>query len=346
MDSVSFDAILSAPLCPSADPSMEGAALLGVVGGSGEEPRVDLSGRPDPRGLGVMRFAAPFVGGTNALPLPCESHGPPSKRCLNRGSGARRLHRGTGSAAGWPHLADAGLDGHPIAWNAATYREMWRLGSLWVDIHNLLTELAGERPLFHSEADFQFALAWLIQRRHPRAEIRLEYKPAYTDRRGYLDVWTRLDDRAVALELKYFTRRLQFRLGEEEYGLTNQSAADIGRYQFLKDLARVEAIVASRPTTTGYALALTNNDQYWKSPASPPTTIDAAFRIHEGVQLRGEMAWSPLAGAGTTKGIERPISLGGVFDVRWRDYSQVTQGPAGRFRYLLVEVRRATGDVA
>jgi hypothetical protein len=57
-----------------------------------------------------------------------------------------------------------------------------------IALETLMADLAAERPLFHSEADFQFALAWLIQRQHPEATVRLEYKPLYVARRGYLDL--------------------------------------------------------------------------------------------------------------------------------------------------------------
>ena len=49
----------------------------------------------------------------------------------------------------------------------------------------LMATLAAKRPAFASEADFQLALGWLIQERHPAARVRLEYRPVYLARRGY-----------------------------------------------------------------------------------------------------------------------------------------------------------------
>lgn len=40
-----------------------------------------------------------------------------------------------------------------------------------------LSQLRNQRKIFHSEADFQFALAWGIQKYYPEAKIRLEYRP-------------------------------------------------------------------------------------------------------------------------------------------------------------------------
>ncbi len=46
-----------------------------------------------------------------------------------------------------------------------------------LDIHGALGRLSAVRPIFHSEADFQHALAWTIQLQHPDATIRLEIRP-------------------------------------------------------------------------------------------------------------------------------------------------------------------------
>ena len=41
-------------------------------------------------------------------------------------------------------------------------------------VSEVLTALAKQRPILHSEADFQHAIAWKIHKRLPRASIRLE----------------------------------------------------------------------------------------------------------------------------------------------------------------------------
>ena len=74
-----------------------------------------------------------------------------------------------------------------------------------LDITLLMSDLAVERPVFHSEADFQHSLAWSIHHKIPHGQVRLEYKP-FADKRMYLDLW--LPGKGVALELKYRTRQL------------------------------------------------------------------------------------------------------------------------------------------
>ena len=99
------------------------------------------------------------------------------------------------------------------------------------NIHEVMTELAKTRPIFHSEADFQFALAWQIREMMPDSQIRLEFKP-FPDERMYLDIWLR--DQETAIELKYLPRKLEHKYDSEQFILKEQSAQDLGRHGFLK----------------------------------------------------------------------------------------------------------------
>ena len=93
-----------------------------------------------------------------------------------------------------------------------------------LDLHATMAVLARTRPIFNSEADFQLALAWELKQAHPTAHIRLEYRPAYLDRRGYLDLWAADRGWTAAIELKYFTRALDVVVGGERFELLNQGA--------------------------------------------------------------------------------------------------------------------------
>jgi hypothetical protein len=65
-----------------------------------------------------------------------------------------------------------------------------------VDVVAALSALAERRLVFHSERDFQHALAWQIQLTYPQAQIRLEPRP----RRGiHLDLLVRMGERRTAL---------------------------------------------------------------------------------------------------------------------------------------------------
>ena len=52
-----------------------------------------------------------------------------------------------------------------------------KLGAVTL-LHTTMDSLAAKRPIFHSEADFQHALAWEVQLAHPNAGIRLEKRVA------------------------------------------------------------------------------------------------------------------------------------------------------------------------
>ena len=204
------------------------------------------------------------------------------------------------------------------------------------DLVQILESLASDRPVFHSEADFQFALAWQIQQVMPTARVRLEYRP-YEAERVYLDIFVGSPSGNVALELKYVTRKLTVRVQDELFDLTNQSAQDSRRYDFLKDVMRLERIVAARPQTRGYAVFLTNDPSFW-NPHNRTDTADSAFRIHQGRSITGMLSWSTHASAGTIKGREAPLALQHQYRMGWRDYSSTPLNAYGQFRYLLLEV--------
>src|SRR5579859_5225485 len=109
-------------------------------------------------------------------------------------------------------------------------------------LDELLPLLGQQRPVFHSEADFQHALAWLIHLQQPDTRIRLEYRPLPSEPL-YLDLWVEDDSSALAIELKYPTRRLMVEHAGEHFSLKNQSAQDLTRYDFIKDIGRLERVV-------------------------------------------------------------------------------------------------------
>src|SRR5262249_44709346 len=49
-------------------------------------------------------------------------------------------------------------------------------------------------------------------------------------------------------------------------------------------------ITAATPAIRGAAVILSNDSTYWAAP-STANTFDAAFRIHEGRSLAGDLAW-------------------------------------------------------
>lgn len=204
-----------------------------------------------------------------------------------------------------------------------------------LDIDNVMIELARQRPVFHSEADFQHAFAWCIHARKRDGDVRLEYKPLPSEPM-YLDLW--LPAVGVAMELKYCTRELKIEYNSESFALRDQRAQDTRRYDFLRDIQRLELVCRQRRgVRAGVAVILTNDHLYWKQP-SRPNTVDAAFRLQDGRRATGDMTWSKRASPGTIKGREKPIRLAGSYDFQWRDYAGFGETRHGQFRYLAVRV--------
>ena len=206
-----------------------------------------------------------------------------------------------------------------------------------IPLENVIVELQKKRPIFHSEADFQHALAWEIHTHFPAAAVRLEIHPRRTGPREYIDIWVKHGGMTYALELKYKTRKIDVVYEDEEFHLLNHGAQDTGRYDFAKDVMRLERFVATHPEACGYAFLLTNEPNYWQTTTNLGTA-DALFRIHDGRMLTGELKWSEATGAGTMRGRESPLTLNGSHHIRWVDYSTFNERGPAKFRYILLKV--------
>ena len=204
----------------------------------------------------------------------------------------------------------------------------------------IMEQLAQHRPVFHSEADFQHAFAWELHRAVPELEVRLEVPFRSTAGNIHLDLLARFASVQIAIELKYKTRALKAALKGEDFLLLNQAAQDIGRYDFFKDLSRLEAFVSGSPQRIGYALFLTNDSAYWKAPAAL-THGYAAFAMNEGREVSASLAWGDSASAGTRRGRENNISIVGSYGLQWKQYSSLDVRSYGIFRYVCVHVRAA-----
>jgi hypothetical protein len=201
-----------------------------------------------------------------------------------------------------------------------------------------MQELAAERLLFHSEADFQHALAWKIHERWPQARIRLEVSSRRFDKRERLDILVHTAPTSYAIELKYKKRKLECEWAGETYALANDGAQDIGRYDFFKDISRLERYVTAEPNVIGYAILLTNDELYWRE--SVRGVNSAAFFLHEGraVDCSMPLAWHDRTGDGTKKGRTEPFKLRTDRILSWKDYSSLPNLRNATFRYLALQV--------
>lgn len=203
-------------------------------------------------------------------------------------------------------------------------------------VRDALARLAHTRPIFHNEADLQHALAWEL--RADAERIRLELRP-FRDEAMFLDMLVCGPIGRIAIELKYVTRRHECKVGpdDEAFQLRDHSAHDLRRYDFIRDIVRLERLLAARAADHAVAVLLTNAAPLWEPPTTPDP-IDNSFRLHEGTTLEGTLAWSPRAGPGTTSTRAEALVLNGRYRLSWQDYATVRTGPGSTFRALVVPV--------
>jgi len=159
-----------------------------------------------------------------------------------------------------------------------------------LELVSIISRLSKERKLFHSEADFQLALAWEIHK-NPGVKVRLEKHMTLPkdEKNLYLDIWVKFNGKKYGIELKYKTKKIDIELDGESYSLKGQAAQDFARYDYLKDVHRLEEFKEKKQIDKidiGYAVFLTNDPIYWgKGKEKDPNDKD--FRIYEGRTIAG-----------------------------------------------------------
>jgi len=198
-----------------------------------------------------------------------------------------------------------------------------------------IENLKKERLLFHSEADFQFAFAWELQKYYPDAKIRLEYCPADINSSIHIDILVIWENLWYPIELKYKKYETETLIQGETYKLKNQRAQDLGRYDFLKDIQRLEELI-SKDAKFGYgfAILLTNDQNYWREAVNK-NTYDADFRINNGLIKTGQLKWFE---ARTQNNRQQDILLKGKYPINWLDYSQINNERGGIFKYVIEKI--------
>jgi hypothetical protein len=207
-----------------------------------------------------------------------------------------------------------------------------------LDMDDIMRRLAAERPLFHSEADFQHALAWKVHEIIPHAQIRLEVSSGRFDKRERIDILVRIGSQACAIELKYKKRKLDYAWAGEKFALANDGAQDIGRYDFIKDVARLEQFISWEDNVAGHAILLTNDDLYWRE--SVRGISSAAFFLHEGrmIDRSATLSWHESTGEGTKKERTDSFKLRANRTMLWANYSTLPNVANGVFRYLNLKI--------
>ncbi len=204
------------------------------------------------------------------------------------------------------------------------------------DLDRLMHGLSQARPIFHSREDFRLSLVAHIRKVLPDCQIQLKFPISIRGKNHYFDIW--LETEKLGIELIYTTRGLDLYWGNERFHLREHGGQPPRRYEFLNAVQRIEEAITHGPAQMGYAIMLTNQPQYW-NPPSRQDVIDAAFRLHDGRKVAGELTWAEHAAEETTRGKEDPVNLLGSYRLHWRDYSRLGESNNQEFRYLAVAIQ-------
>lgn len=164
-------------------------------------------------------------------------------------------------------------------------------------INDVLDNLAKRRPLFWSEADFQFEFAWELHKKlGEEANIYLERRFELDNDKDtrdknhnkyYVDIWVEYQDGIYPIELKYTTTVCKIHDAENPVETKEQSARDAGCYRFLWDIKRLEEIKTSLSPkeVKGYAIMLTSDAGYYEERKPKQPTLFDDFRLIEGREI-------------------------------------------------------------
>jgi len=206
------------------------------------------------------------------------------------------------------------------------------------DITKAISELSKRRAIFHSEDDFKFALSQeLLKSLGDDFDIRLErpvkiqmpYKKEVKNKQ-YKEVNAPIDiiiinkktAKQIPIELKYKTKAFTISSQNEQYNLKEQSARDIGRYSFRKDIFRLETFLETYTNNIqGFFIVITNDLNYKKTT----NNIDKNYNFEDGITLaKIDNGWDTQA-QWITKDSELTyqLNLKNEYKIQWNHYSKI-----------------------
>jgi len=173
---------------------------------------------------------------------------------------------------------------------------------------------------YYSEASVQLKTGFEIYRRL-RVEPALEYK--FKGRREYLDICFGYHRNQYGIELKYKTVEV------DDFEYTTQSAQDHAKYDFLRDIQRLESFCQSGNIDIGYSVFVTNDKLYWT--AARKGTKVKEFDLVDGTTIHGdyEPRW---------KGRSEKLNIKGTYRINWVSGQRTTIGAS--FKSCTVRICR------
>lgn len=150
--------------------------------------------------------------------------------------------------------------------------------SLLIDVHtDVKLFLDNNKELYFNERDFQMHLATYLHQTGHYEDVDVEYYVPQSELENYIwnnelriDVLVSKGGEYLPIELKYKTKSVKKRIPRfgERLSLNvevmkNQGAQDLGKYDFWKDVRRIEIIRKRFKTVkNGFAIFMTNDPTY------------------------------------------------------------------------------------
>lgn len=221
-------------------------------------------------------------------------------------------------------------------------------------IQEIYEEISEGSLVFANENQFQFELAWRIKTKYSGYDVLFEVvylddnRSSEKDKKNYTDLVVVDNDlkEYVSIELKYKTKQRD----SDDRLLKNQGAQDLGVYDYLKDLSRIEKLKENSlkqfefyekykdyKFDKGYAIILTNDKTYYEGGKEEKYAM--YFSIKHNAKKAGEMDWNRNLGK-CVKGTDRdyPIFLSGNYDCIWNLEPDKNKNSGKEFYYLILEV--------
>ena len=217
-------------------------------------------------------------------------------------------------------------------------------------IRNAMKSMAKSRPVFHGEADFRLSLAREIYRKY---KTKNKKKPLifseWPCRQMRIDLAIKKSFQLatackadIAFEFKYGPKRWDGQINGVQYNLKNAPEPPVRRYNFWKDVSRLEKLVKAEMIKRGYALIFTHNKAYWEKDEGKKhkgKKYKAGFQLYEGFKVPRKLKWPAGTPCSMKKWKPKPIHLQGKYIPNWQPYFK-DEEQGIEIRYLLLEITR------
>ncbi len=185
------------------------------------------------------------------------------------------------------------------------------------------------------EEQLQLDLAWELKKFFGNdAEIYLEYAVSGQGKRRYYDIVIESESELIPIELKFKTKAV------EGYEYSNHAAQDLGRYDFWRDVERIESFGKKfgRKFKNGYAILVTNDTPYWNRSGEGRLYEQFSTKdqrtLSAGIVLKWRKGYNEQS---VGKNRCQDITINGDYTLNWTDVTSPDGG--AYFRALILEVK-------